>query len=64
MREALKKTSITKQVNLHSLRHAGVYPAGAAIFRGTIILVCSIITFSLESMTGFVARQPVPGIKY
>ena len=29
MREALKKTSITKQVNLHSLRHAGVYPAFA-----------------------------------
>jgi hypothetical protein len=39
MREALKKTSITKQVNLHSLRHAGVYPAGAAIFPGLFILV-------------------------
>jgi site-specific recombinase XerD len=26
MRENLKKTSISKDVNLHSLRHAGVYP--------------------------------------
>ena len=28
MRENLKKTSIAKSVNLHSLRHSGVYSAG------------------------------------